>query len=161
MQKGQTNMDHEKMTATIDEIVARHSDRKPIVAILQDIQEEYRYLPKEALVYLAAKINVSLAKIYSVATFYENFSLEPKGKYVIKICDGTACHVRKSIPILNALRNSLNLSNDKKTTDDGLFTVETVSCLGACGLAPVKTVNDKVYPAMTPESATALLEELE
>ena len=111
--------------------------------------------------YLAAKINVSLAKIYSVATFYENFSLEPKGKYVIKICDGTACHVRKSIPILNALRNSLNLSNDKKTTDDGLFTVETVSCLGACGLAPVMTVNDKVYPAMTPESATALLEELE
>lgn len=161
MQKGQTNMDHEKMTATIDEIVARHSDRKPIVAILQDIQEEYRYLPKEALVYLAAKINVSLAKIYSVATFYENFSLEPKGKYVIKICDGTACHVRKSIPILNALRSSLNLSNDKKTTDDGLFTVETVSCLGACGLAPVMTVNDKVYPAMTPESATALLEELE
>ena len=154
-------MDHEKMTATIDEIVARHSDRKPLVAILQDIQEEYRYLPKEALVYLAAKINVSLAKIYSVATFYENFSLEPKGKYVIKICDGTACHVRKSIPILNALRNSLNLSNDKKTTDDGLFTVETVSCLGACGLAPVMTVNDKVYPAMTPESATALLEELE
>lgn len=154
-------MDHEKMTATIDEIVARHSDRKPIVAILQDIQEEYRYLPKEALVYLAAKINVSLAKIYSVATFYENFSLEPKGKYVIKICDGTACHVRKSIPILNALRNSLNLSNDKRTTDDGLFTVETVSCLGACGLAPVMTVNDKVYPAMTPESATALLEELE
>ena len=154
-------MDHEKMTATIDEIVARHSDRKPIVAILQDIQEEYRYLPKEALVYLAAKINVSLAKIYSVATFYENFSLEPKGKYVIKICDGTACHVRKSIPILNALRNSLNLSNDKKTTDDGLFTVETVSCLGACGLAPVMTVNDKVYPAMTPESATALLEDLE
>ena len=154
-------MDHEKMTATIDEIVARHSDRKPIVAILQDIQEEYRYLPKEALVYLAAKINVSLAKIYSVATFYENFSLEPKGKYVIKICDGTACHVRKSIPILNALRSSLNLSNDKKTTDDGLFTVETVSCLGACGLAPVMTVNEKVYPAMTPESATALLEELE
>lgn len=161
MQKGQTNMDHEKMIATIDKIVVRHSDRKPIVAILQDIQEEYRYLPKEALVYLAAKINVSLAKIYSVATFYENFSLEPKGKYVIKICDGTACHVRKSIPILNALRNSLNLSNDKKTTDDGLFTVETVSCLGACGLAPVMTVNDKVYPAMTPESATALLEELE
>lgn len=154
-------MDHEKMIATIDKIVVRHSDRKPIVAILQDIQEEYRYLPKEALVYLAAKINVSLAKIYSVATFYENFSLEPKGKYVIKICDGTACHVRKSIPILNALRNSLNLSNDKKTTDDGLFTVETVSCLGACGLAPVMTVNDKVYPAMTPESATALLEELE
>ena len=86
--------------------------------------------------YLAKKIDVSIAKIYSVATFYENFSLEPKGKYVIKICDGTACHVRKSIPILNALQNKLNLKEGKKTTDDGLFTVETVSCLGACGLAP-------------------------
>lgn len=154
-------MDHETMCRTIDEIIARHSDKKPIVAILQDIQEEYRYLPKEALFYLADAINVSIAKIYSVATFYENFSLEPKGKYVIKICDGTACHVRKSIPILNALRNKLGLSDGKKTTDDGLFTVETVSCLGACGLAPVMTVNDKVYPAMTPESATSLVDELE
>ncbi len=160
MQKGRINMDHEKMSRTIDEIIARHSDKKPIVAILQDIQEEYRYLPKEALLYLADQINVSIAKIYSVATFYENFSLEPKGKYVIKICDGTACHVRKSIPILDALRNKLSLSESKKTTDDGLFTVETVSCLGACGLAPVMTVNDKVYPAMTPEAATDLLEEL-
>ena len=150
-------MDNEKMCKTID----GHGDKKPIVAILQDIQEEYRYLPKEALFYLAKKIDVSIAKIYSVATFYENFSLEPKGKYVIKICDGTACHVRKSIPILNALQNKLNLTEGKKTTDDGLFTVETVSCLGACGLAPVMTVNDKVYPAMTPESATALVEELE
>lgn len=153
-------MDQEKMSKTIDKIIAHHHDSKPIVAILQDIQEEYRYLPKEALLYLAEHINVSIAKIYSVATFYENFSLEPKGKYVIKICDGTACHVRKSIPILNALRQELGLSENKKTTEDGLFTVETVSCLGACGLAPVMTVNDKVYPAMTPESATNLLTEL-
>ena len=153
-------MDQEKMRKTIDEIIARHSDKKPIVAILQDIQEEYRYLPKEALFYLSQKIDVSIAKIYSVATFYENFSLEPKGKYIIKICDGTACHVRKSIPILNALRSKLSLPEGKKTTEDGLFTVETVSCLGACGLAPVMTVNDKVYPAMTPESATSLVEEL-
>ena len=86
--------------------------------------------------------------------------LEPKGKYVIKICDGTACHVRKSIPILNALRDKLDLSGEKKTTSDEMFTVETVSCLGACGLAPVLTVNDKVYPAMTPDSATALIDEL-
>lgn len=153
-------MDNEKMYKTIDEIISRHGDKKPIVAILQDIQEEYRYLPKEALFYLADAINVSIAKIYSVATFYENFSLEPKGKYVIKICDGTACHVRKSIPILNALRKQLSLSESKKTTDDGLFTLETVSCLGACGLAPVMVINEKVYPAMTPESATAVVEEL-
>jgi NADH-quinone oxidoreductase subunit E len=103
---------------------------------------------------------VSLAKLYSVATFYENFSLSPKGKYVVKICDGTACHVRKSIPILDAMRKELGLVGDKKTTDDLMFTVETVSCLGACGLAPVLTVNDKVYPAMTPEAAVELLNEL-
>ena len=153
-------MEHEAMRAKIDEIIAHHNDSKPIVAILQDIQEEYRYLPREAFDYLAKQLGVSLAKLYSVATFYENFSLTPKGKYVIKICDGTACHVRKSIPILDALRKELQLTGDKKTTDDLLFTVETVSCLGACGLAPVLTVNDKVYAAMTPESAVELLNEL-
>ncbi|MGI6498940.1 MAG: NAD(P)H-dependent oxidoreductase subunit E [Oscillospiraceae bacterium] len=130
------------------------------IAILQGIQEEYRYLPKEIFPYVAKKVGLSAANLYSVATFYENFSLEPKGKYVIKICDGTACHVRKSTPILTKLREELNLSEDKHTTDDLLFTVETVSCLGACGLAPVLTVNDKVYPAMTPEKAEELLNQL-
>ncbi len=128
-----------------------------IIAILQGIQEQYRYLPREAFPYLAAKLRVSAARLYSVATFYENFSLEPKGKFVIKVCDGTACHVRKSIPILTRLRKELGLSETKVTTDDLAFTLETVSCLGACGLAPVLTVNDKVYPAMTPEKAAALI----
>ena len=100
------------------------------------------------------------ARIYSIATFYENFSLEPKGRYVIKICDGTACHVRKSIPILNKLRSELGLSESKKTTDDLNFTVETVSCLGACGLAPVITVNDVVHPEMTPDKVVELLKKL-
>jgi NADH-quinone oxidoreductase subunit E len=131
-----------------------------IIAVLQNIQEHYRYLPKEVFPYLSKKLGISQAKIYSVATFYENFSLEPKGKYVIKVCDGTACHVRKSIPILTSLRKELSLTETKITTDDLLFTVETVSCLGACGLAPVITVNDKVYPAMTPEKTAALLEVL-
>ncbi|WP_426347886.1 complex I 24 kDa subunit family protein [Alloiococcus sp. CFN-8] len=131
-----------------------------IIAILQGIQEEYRYLPREVFPYLSKRLGVSQAKIYSVATFYENFSLEPKGKFVIKVCDGTACHVRKSIPILDRLRKDLGLTEGKATTDDLGFTVETVSCLGACGLAPVITVNDKVYPAMTPDKATALLSAL-
>ena len=130
------------------------------IAILQGIQEEYRYLPKEIFSYVAKKVGLSAANLYSVATFYENFSLEPKGKYVIKVCDGTACHVRKSTPILAKLREELDLSEHKHTTDDLLFTVETVSCLGACGLAPVLTVNDKVYPAMTPEKAEELLNQL-
>lgn len=86
--------------------------------------------------------------------------MEPKGKYVIKVCDGTACHVRKSIPILERLRSDLSLTDKKVTTDDLMFTVETVSCLGACGLAPVLTVNDKVYPCMTPDKASELLLEL-
>lgn len=134
--------------------------KSSIIAILQNIQEHYRYLPREVFPYLSEKLSISQAKIYSVATFYENFSLEPKGKYVLKVCDGTACHVRKSIPILTSLRKELGLSPSKATTDDLCFTVETVSCLGACGLAPVLTVNDKVYPAMTPEKAAMLLKEL-
>ena len=153
-------MEKKELYQKIDEIISAHSGEKPIVAILQDIQEEYRYLPRESFDYLSEKLGVSLAKIYSIATFYENFSLTPKGKYVIKICDGTACHVRKSIPILEALRKELGLTDGKNTTDDLMYTVETVSCLGACGLAPVLTVNDKVYPAMTPEKAVDLLSEL-
>lgn len=131
-----------------------------IIGVLQAVQEHYHYLPREIFFYTAKKLGVNVSRIYSVATFYENFSLEPKGKNIIKICDGTACHVRKSTPVLEQLRNELGLSAAKKSTDDLLFTVETVSCLGACGLAPVITINDKVYPSMTPEKASSLLAEL-
>ena len=145
----------------VDEILTANSNNpKAIISILQEIQEHYHYLPREVFPYMAKKLGISEAKAYSVATFYENFSLEPKGKFVIKVCDGTACHVRRSIPILERLRKDLGLSDDKKTTDDLNFTVETVSCLGACGLAPVLTVNDKVYPAMTPDKASELLKTL-
>ena len=144
-----------------DQIIAQYScEEKSLIPIIQGIQEEYRYLPPELLTYVAGKLGISEAKAYSVASFYENFSFEAKGKYVIKVCDGTACHVRKSIPILEALRKELGLTDGKNTTDDLMYTVETVSCLGACGLAPVLTVNDKVYPAMTPEKAVDLLSEL-
>lgn len=153
-------MENAEMKQALDKILAEYTKKSEIIPILQAIQKEYRYLPEEALCYVAEKLHVGEAKIYSIATFYENFSLEPKGKYVIKICDGTACHVRKSIPILDALRKKLGLSDKKKTTDDMLYTVETVSCLGACGLAPVLTVNDKVYPTMTPESACELIDTL-
>lgn len=145
----------------IDGIIERNGcAQSSVIAILQDVQEHYRYLPGEVFPYLARRLGVSEASLYSVATFYENFSLEPKGKFVLKVCDGTACHVRKSIPILDRLRKELGLSAQKATTDDLGFTVETVSCLGACGLAPVLTVNDKVYPAMTPDKASELLRQL-
>ena len=146
---------------TLDRILKAHDyDPTLVIGIMQDIQKEYHYLPQDALIYTAKKLGISEAKIYGVATFYENFSLEPKGKYIIKVCDGTACHVRKSIPILERLYSELGLSEEKATTDDMLFTLETVSCLGACGLAPVLTVNDKVYPAMTPDAAAELIREL-
>ena len=135
-------------------------EEKSLIAILQEIQEKYSYLPREAFPYLSKKMGLSEASIYGVATFYENFSLEAKGKYVIKVCDGTACHVRKSIPILEKLRSELGLSEQKKTTDDQLFTVETVSCLGACGLAPALTVNGEVHPAMTPDKVVELIGDL-
>lgn len=150
-----------EMKDTIDEVVMKHgSNQSSIITILQEIQGNYRYLPEEVLEYIANKMDITPSKIYGIATFYENFSLEPKGKYVIKICDGTACHVRKSIPILNALHKELGLSKDKHTTDDLMFTVETVSCLGACGLAPVLNINEKVYGKMTPESTVELLNKL-
>lgn len=145
----------------VDEILQKNGNRAQyVIAILQAIQEKYHYLPREVFPYLSEKLGMSEARIYSVATFYENFSLEPKGKYVIKICDGTACHVRRSNLILNKIRAELGLSEKKKTTDDNLFTVETVSCLGACGLAPVLTINDVVHPEMTPEKAIELINRL-
>ena len=136
------------------------NEEKALIAVLQEAQEHYRYLPKEIFPYLAQKLNVSEAKIYGVVTFYENFSLEQKGKYVIKVCDGTACHVRHSVPVLNELRKILGLKEGQKTTDDLMFTVETVSCLGACSSAPAVMVNDEIYPTMTPETAVALINKL-
>ena len=144
-----------------DEIIASHGlTQAALIPIIQDIQAEYRYLPPELLSYVASKLSIDEAKAYSVATFYENFSFEPKGKYIIKVCNGTACHVRKSVSILERLYSELGLSEEKATTDDMMFTLETVSCHGACGLAPVLTVNDKVYPAMTPDAAAELIREL-
>ncbi len=156
-----TSMVDQSYYEKADVIIGEHgADPSALIPIIQDIQSEYRYLPPELLSYVAEKIGITEAKAYGVATFYENFSFEPKGKYVIKVCNGTACHVRKSIPILERLYTELGLSKDKVTTDDMLFTLETVSCLGACGLAPVLTVNDKVYPSMTPDAAAELIQHL-
>ena len=137
-------------------------DRQPhhLIAIMQDIQNEYKYLSREMLELVAEKLELSIAKVYSVATFYENFSLEAKGQHIIKICNGTACHVRKSQPIYDAIHEYLGLSGKRKTSDDGFFTLETVACLGACGLAPVMTLDGEVHAKMDPESALALLEQV-
>lgn len=141
------------------EIIERyHNDSSKLVPILQAVQEEYRYLPEDVMYYVATTLGIPSAQVYGVATFYSHFALAPKGKYLIKVCDGTACHVKKSIPILEALMKKLKLTQEKMTTPDMLFTVETVSCLGACGLAPVLTINEEVHGLMTPESTAALID---
>ncbi len=131
-----------------------------IIPILQAVQEEYRYLPQEVMTFIATSLGVSPARLFGVATFYSHFSLEPKGKHIIKMCDGTACHVRGSKAVIDAIRERLGLSAKKITTDDMMFTFETVSCLGACGLAPVLVVDDQVHGQIKPEQALELLEKI-
>ena len=135
-------------------------EQSNLIAIMQEMQGEYKYLSEEALMLVAEKLGISTAKVYSVATFYENFSLEAKGRHIIKVCAGTACHVRKSQPIYDAIRDYLGLTGKKKTSADGMFTLETVACLGACGLAPVMTIDGEVHAKMTPEAALELLERM-
>ena len=145
----------EKVCEIIDH---HHRDKEKLIPILQSVQEEYRYLPEEILTFVASSLDLSPARVFGVATFYSHFALTPKGKYVVRVCDGTACHVKKSTGLLDALRKKLNLSATKQTTSDMMFTVETVSCLGACGLAPAVVVNEDVYGLMTPDKATALID---
>ncbi len=153
---------HKIDTSKLDEIIASYGAKKSnLIAILQKVQEVYRYLPEDAMIYIGTKIvGLSPATVFGVATFYTQFSLEPKGKYEIKVCDGTACHVRGSMPVLNAIRAKLGISEGQLTCDNGLFSLETVSCLGACGLAPVVVINDKVYPQMTSDAITIVLDTL-
>ncbi|HEX8924555.1 MAG TPA: NAD(P)H-dependent oxidoreductase subunit E [Terriglobales bacterium] len=142
--------------------ILEQNQKRParLVPILQAIQDEYRYLPEEVLTFVATSLGVPPARVFGVATFYAHFALEPKGKYVVRLCDGTACHVKQSIPILEALREHLGVTEERKTTEDQMFTVETVACLGACGLAPVVVINDDVHGQMTPERAIELIQEI-
>lgn len=153
---------HKVNTSKLDDIISSYGGKKSnLIAILQKVQEEYRYLPEDAMIYIGTKIEgLSPATVFGVATFYAQFSLEPKGKFEIKVCDGTACHVRGSMPVLNAIRNKLDLKEGQLTSDNGLFSLETVSCLGACGLAPVVVINEKVYPQMTSDAISIVLDTL-
>ena len=159
MRKGDTPMSNE-LTRASEIIDSYGCQQSNLIAIMQEIQAEYKYLSEEALTLVAEKLGISTAKVYSVATCYENFSLEAKGRHIVKVCAGTACHVRKSQPIFDAIHEYLGLTGKKKTSADGMFTLETVACLGACGLAPVMTIDGEVHAKMTPEAALALLEDI-
>ena len=147
--------------AVIDSILEKYAyDKTMIIAIMQDVQAEYRYIPKDVLRYIGKKMKMTVASLTGVATFYENFSLTEKGKYIIRVCDGTACHVRKSVDIQQALFDAIGMTPEDNMSADGLFTIERVACLGACGLAPVCTVNGVVHAQMTPKKARELIAEL-
>ena len=151
----------EEQLAHVREIVSQHGCRQSeLIAILQEIQTQKNYLSQEDMTTVAEYLGISVSAVYSVATFYENFSLEPKGKHIIKVCDGTACHVRKSQPIFDALHDYLGLTGKRKTSEDGMFTLETVACLGACGLAPAMTIDGEVHPKMNPDLAIAELDKI-
>jgi NADH-quinone oxidoreductase subunit E len=160
--EGDRSIVYQRKFEKVNEIINRlGKSRSALIPILQEVQEEYRYLPEEILTYIAMAMGLAPASVFGVATFYAQFSLEPKGKYVIKICDGTACHVRGSDPVKEAIKKRVNLTGNKKTTEDLRYTVETVSCLGACGLAPVVMINDQIYGQMTPEAINVILDQLE
>ncbi len=142
-------------------ILEKHSfDSSKLIPVLQEVQEEYRYLPEEILAFIATSLKISPARVFGVATFFAHFALEPKGKYVIKVCDGTACHVKNSEGIIEAVQEKLELTAKKNTTNDMMFTLESVSCLGACGLAPVVVINEDVFPAMNGTKIKKAIDEI-
>ncbi|HSW35214.1 MAG TPA: NAD(P)H-dependent oxidoreductase subunit E [Candidatus Limnocylindrales bacterium] len=145
----------------VAEILDRfEGDHRRLVAILQAVQEEYRYLPEPVLSYLATHMGIPRAKVFGVATFYAHFSLAPKGKYVIRICDGTACHVNHSQHLIDLVEKRFRLSELSPTSDDYLITLEKVSCLGACGIAPVVVINELIYSQVTPEKLNQELDQI-
>ena len=149
-----------KFSRVLEILEKNHNDPARLIPILQQVQDDYRYLPEEVLTFIATSLDLPPAHVYGVATFYAHFTLVPKGKHMVKLCDGTACHVKGSEKILHALYKELKLSDTKHTTDDMLFTVEAVSCLGACGLAPVLVIDEKVHGKVDPGQAVTLVREI-
>lgn len=142
---------------TIDEILDRYDRKKSaLIGILQDIQAEYNYLPKETLLHIRESLNVPLTQIYGIASFYKSFSLKPRGKYIVNVCLGTACHVRGAVRILEEMERDLGIKSGQ-TTKDSMFTLETVNCLGACALGPLIVVNGHYYGKMSPGKVEKVL----
>jgi NADH:ubiquinone oxidoreductase subunit E len=136
----------------LEPILLEYRDQKgAVIPILQRAQDLYGYLPEEAMIEIAKKSRISISQLYGIATFYAQFSLEPRGRHIISICDGTACHVRGAPKLVTAVEEKLNLAAGG-SDQDYKYTLEIVYCLGSCGLAPIALVNDQVYGNTTPDS---------
>ena len=135
-------------------------DKENLIPILNEIQEKYGYIPKTSLLEISNYLNMPMAEIFGVITFYSRFTLEPKGKYNISVCLGTACFVKGSGRLLDRLKDRLKI-DEGKTTEDGKFSIDTTRCVGACGIAPVFTVNNEVYGHATVKKLDEVLDKLE
>lgn len=150
---------NEASVAKITEICDRYVNEKtPLMMILSDIQNEYGYIPLEVQELVSEKTGISVAEIYGVVTFYSFFSLKPNGKYVIGCCLGTACYVKGAQQVIDKFSELLNIKAGE-TTDDGLFTLDALRCIGACGIAPAVTINGKVYPKVTVDAIPKIIED--
>lgn len=146
--------------AKISEICDRYKDETtPLMMILSDIQKEYGYIPLEVQEIVSEKTGVSVAEIYGVVTFYSFFSLKPKGKYVIGCCLGTACYVKGAQQVIDKFSEILGIKPGE-TTEDGMFTIDALRCIGACGIAPAVSINGKVYPKVAVGAVSGIIEEL-
>jgi len=146
-----------KEQVRIDEILAKYEGTKGfLIPVLQEVQHLYNYLPKTALEYVAHETKTPISYIYGVVTFYSQFHLNPRGRNIIRVCQGTACHVRGGKLILEEVEKELGVKAGH-TTEDSRFTVETVACIGACGLAPVMQINEDTHGRLTPEKIALIL----
>ena len=145
--------------AKINAICDRYiNERTPLMMILSDIQKEYGYIPLEVQELVSERTGISVAEIYGVVTFYSFFSLKPKGKYVIGCCLGTACYVKGAQQIIDKFSEIIGIQPGE-TSEDGLFTLDALRCIGACGIAPAVSINGKVYPKLTVDAVAAIVEE--
>jgi NADH-quinone oxidoreductase E subunit len=154
-QNGKSNID----IKNLDKILEKYKDlaRGALIPVLQAAQDEYGYLPEAILFEIAKRLNVPISKVYGVVTFYAQFHLAPRGKHIVRVCQGTACHVRGGKTILQTLEEELGVKAGH-TTEDLRFTLETVACIGACGLAPVMQINNDTHGRLTPEKIKNILE---
>jgi NADH:ubiquinone oxidoreductase subunit E len=141
----------------VDEILDRYGHRHDaLIGILQDVQRLENYLPQETLLYVGRKLEVPLSRIYYIATFYKSFSLEPRGKHIVKVCLGTACHLNGAVQNLEQIQRTLDIV-EGETTEDMVFSLETVNCVGTCALAPVTMIGEDYYGAVTPGRVDKIL----
>jgi NADH-quinone oxidoreductase subunit E len=153
-------IDTRRIESDLEELLSSYKrNRTEVIMVLQDIQDKYNWLPKEAIQYVAKNWQIPMSDLYHISTFYKAFSLKPRGKHILHLCLGTACHVREAPFILDALERDFGMK-DRETTADGLFTLETVNCVGACALGPILVVDGEMRGNMTQTKVAGIIKKI-